>query len=198
MGKSLRVTQVIAFSEIEWGIALKRAFDIIAATTGLLFFIPLIILAALAIKLDSHGPVFCRPKYYDLNGRVFAAFEFRCATSTFGWTGISQALRRSGLDKVPQLVSVLRGDMSVVGPEPLTAALGFGYRARMGSERLLNVRPGLISWAQVQEDQNDSKFIHRVESDLYYLANRTFLFDMKILALAVLLALARTSYLSNR
>jgi lipopolysaccharide/colanic/teichoic acid biosynthesis glycosyltransferase len=187
MGASSRVIRVVAIPEIEWGVAVKRAFDIIAATTGLLLLSPLIILVSLAIKVDSREPVFCRPKYYDLNDRVFAAFEFRCPTSKPGRTGIGQVLCRSGLDKVPQLVSVLRGDMSVVGPEPFTAALGAIYRERMGRERLPNVRPGLISWAQVRKARNDGKFLHRVESDFYYLANRSFLFDMKILALAVLL-----------
>jgi lipopolysaccharide/colanic/teichoic acid biosynthesis glycosyltransferase len=187
MGAISRARQVIAFPEIEWGLAVKRAFDIVAAATGLLLLSPIIILISLAIKLDSSGPVFCRPKYYDLNDRMFAAYEFRCATSKLRRTGIGQALCRSGIDKVLQLVSVLRGDMSLVGPEPFTAALGAIYRERMGTERLRNLRPGVISWAQVRRARNDAKFLHRVESDFYYLANRSFLFDIKILVLAMLL-----------
>jgi lipopolysaccharide/colanic/teichoic acid biosynthesis glycosyltransferase len=176
---------------------LKRGFDIAGATAGLMLLLPLIFLVSLAIKLDSPGPVLCRRKYFDLNDAVFEAFEFRCRTSVSGEnvsnpsasrdhniTLMGQILRRSGLDKVPQLINVLRGDMSLVGPQPFAAPVGAIYRTRIALSRLFNVRPGLASWAQVNNGRDE---VTRVEDDRFYLMNRSFLLDMKILVLALLL-----------
>jgi lipopolysaccharide/colanic/teichoic acid biosynthesis glycosyltransferase len=184
---------------------LKRGFDIVAATAGLVLLSPLIILVSLAIKLDSRGPVFCRLRYFDLNDAAFEAFEFRCWTSdsrddvsnptakrdhNITWTG--EILRRSGVDKVPQLVNVLRGDMSIVGPEPSATACHKVYRERIGPNLLRNVRPGVVSWAQVRDggvkvNHSLDTFQRRIEDDCYYLANRSLVFDMKILVLALCL-----------
>ena len=174
---------------------LKRGFDIAVAIAGLLLLSPLIVLVSLAITLESRGPVLCRYKCYDLNDTAFEVFEFRstiagpkdekCVT----WIGL--ILRRSGIDKIPQLINVLRGDMSIIGPHPYTTAPGRAYGARIAQCQLHNVRPGLVSWAQVNEDQPENtnaaeRFRHGIEYDCYYLENRSFLFDMKILFLALL------------
>ena len=164
---------------------------------------PLIILISMAIKLDSRGPVLCRPKYYNLNDAVFDAFEFRSTISDPGnditkvtaneghnLTRMSQILRRSGIDKVPQLINVLRRDMSLVGPQPLLTPCGAAYRERIDPKLLRNVRPGVVGWAQIHEHANKAnhasdRFRSRIEDDCYYLANRSFLLDMKILVLAL-------------
>jgi lipopolysaccharide/colanic/teichoic acid biosynthesis glycosyltransferase len=176
---------------------LKRGFDIVGATAGLVLLSPLIALVSLAIKVNSRGPVLSRLKYYDLSDAVFEAFEFRCRPSAPGKkrsnpatngdreiTLTGQILRRSGLDRVPQLINVLRGDMSLVGPHPFVVPSGAIYRARIAPERLHNARPGLISWAQVRDGRADAT---RVEDDCYYLAKRSFLLDVTILILAMLL-----------
>jgi lipopolysaccharide/colanic/teichoic acid biosynthesis glycosyltransferase len=174
----------------------RRGFDIAGATAGLMLLSPLIFLVSLAIKLDSPGPVLCRRNYYDLNDVVFEAFEFRCRTSVSGEkvsnpaasrdhniTLMGQILRRSGLDKVPQLINVLRGDMSLVGPQPFVAPAGAVYRTRIAPARLYRVRPGLASWAQVHDGRDD---VTRIEDDCFYLLNRSFLLDVKILLIALL------------
>src|SRR5579864_2128774 len=176
--------------------SLKRGFDFAGATAGLVLLSPLIVLVALAVKLESRGPVFCRIKYYDLNDTAFEAFEFRCSPSVSGKsvsnpaangdhniTWLGQILSRSGLDKVPQLMNVLRGEMSIVGPQPFAVPLGAIYRARIALACLHSVKPGLVSWAQVRDGRDDAT---RIEDDCYYLANRSFLLDMKILVLALL------------
>jgi len=175
--------------------ALKRGFDIAGATAGLMLLSPLIALVSLAIKLESSGPVLCRPKYYDLNDAAFGALKFRCSASVFGEnvsnpaangdhdiTWIGQILRRAGLDKVPQLINVLRGEMSIVGPQPFAVPMGAIYRAKIAPACLHNVKPGVVSWAQVLDGRNDAR---RIEDDCHYLTNRSFLLDMKILVLAL-------------
>jgi lipopolysaccharide/colanic/teichoic acid biosynthesis glycosyltransferase len=184
----------------------KRGFDVVGATASLMLLSPLILFVSLAIKLDSVGPVFRRLKYYDLNDTVFEVFEFRCWTSVPGGDSIStpstnrghnisrmgRILRRSGIDKLPRLINVLRGDMSIVGPQPFPFASGATYRTRGISPNLLrNVRPGIVSWAQIREGQgkvNDisESFQRRIDDDCYYIANHSLLLDMKILVLALL------------
>ena len=185
--------------EVVWGLRppiqelLKRGFDIAVATAGLMLLSPLIFLVSLAIKLDSPGPVLCRRKYYDLNDAAFEAFEFRCRTSrenlSSNITLMGRILRRSGLDKVPQLINVLRGDMSLVGPQPFVAPVGAIYRTRIAPPRLFNVRPGLASWAQVHDGRDE---VARIDDDCFYLLNRSFLLDVKILVLALLLKSTQT------
>jgi sugar transferase EpsL len=97
---------------------------------------------------------------------------------------MGQILRRSGIDKFPQLINVLRGDMSLVGPQPFTVPLGAIYRARIAPACLQKPRPGLVGLAQVGDGRDDAT---RIESDCFYLANRSFLLDMKILVLALFL-----------
>jgi lipopolysaccharide/colanic/teichoic acid biosynthesis glycosyltransferase len=177
--------------------SLKRGFDIAGATAGLMLLSPLIALVSLTIKLESPGPVLCRLRYFDLNDAAFEAFEFRCSTSVSGKnvsnpaangdhniTWIGQILRRSGLDKAPQLINVLRREMSIVGPQPFAVPLGAIYRAKIAPARLHNVKPGVVSCAQVRDGRDDAT---RFEDDCYYLANRSFLLDMKILVLALLI-----------
>jgi lipopolysaccharide/colanic/teichoic acid biosynthesis glycosyltransferase len=176
-------------------VSLKRGFDIAGATAGLTLLSPLIALVSLAVKLESPGPVLCRSKYYDLNDAAFEALEFRCSTSVSGKnishpaangnhniTWIGQILRRAGLDKVPQLINVLRGEMSIVGPQPFAIPLGAVYRAKIAPACLHNAKPGVVSWAQVRDGRDDAA---RIEEDCYYLTNRSLLLDIKILVLSL-------------
>ena len=179
---------------------IKRGFDIAFATAGLLLLSPLLLLISLGIKSESPGPIVCRHKRYGLNNAAFEVFEFRTTLArqeekTFThipnkiWsaTRFGQLLRRSGMDKIPQLVNVLRGEMSIVGPHPFATAPGIFFHL----PQLHKVRPGLFSWAQVNDDQGETansakSYDRRIECDRYYLENRSFSFDMKILLLTLL------------
>jgi len=159
----------------------------------LILFVPLVIL----IRLDSPGSIFYRQQRLGLNGREFEILKFRTmvqdAESASGAvfsrhgdprvTRVGRLMRRTRLDELPQLINILRGDMSIVGPRPerpehvlrLTEKIPF-YRTR------LVVRPGLTGWAQVQynygSDDNDA--LVKLEYDLYYIRHQSLLLDLNI------------------
>jgi lipopolysaccharide/colanic/teichoic acid biosynthesis glycosyltransferase len=179
---------------------IKRGFDIAFAIAGLVLLSPLVLLISLGIKSESPGPIVYRHKRYGLNNAAFEVFEFRTTLAgqeekTFNYipnkiqyvTRFGQLLRRSGMDKIPQLMNVLRGEMSIVGPRPFATAPAMVFHL----PELHKVRPGLVSWAQVNDDlgetANSAKSLdRRIEYDRYYLENRSFLFDMRILLLTLL------------
>ena len=177
---------------------IKRGYDILFALLGLIFAAPLIPLIALAIKLDSPGPIFFRQTRTGLGGKLFKITKFRSmyqdAEALLGavWaergdpriTRVGRLLRRSRLDELPQLWNVLVGDMSFVGPRPerpefeerLDREIPF-YRARRA------VRPGLTGWAQVRQGYGNTLLdtLRKVEYDLYYIKNESLYLDLLIL-----------------
>jgi polysaccharide biosynthesis protein PslA len=188
----------------------KRAFDIAAATIALLLLSPLILLVCLVIKLDSRGPVLCRYKRCGINNKTIEVFEFRsttvrheshaarknCSVRLFG--GI---LRGSDIDKIPQLINILRGEMSIVGPRPYSTAPSntLGVQISLLPDQL-HVKPGIFSWAQVNgyRDETDNileNYERRVAYHLYYVNNHSLLFDLKIILLT--LFLMKTYHLGN-
>jgi lipopolysaccharide/colanic/teichoic acid biosynthesis glycosyltransferase len=173
---------------------------VLVASASLLLLSPLILLISLAIKIESSGPILCRHKRYNSNNMEFEMFEFRitlvdtrekalsrrcdempCAT------GFGQILRRSELNKLPLLINVLRGEMSIVGSYLFADAPGNVFPPL----DLHEVRPGLVSWAHVNDDHGENadaaKNVYRcVKCDRYYVQNRSLLFDVKILLHTVL------------
>src|SRR6266849_2099285 len=127
---------------------IKRGFDIVVAIAGLLLLSPLTLLISLAIKSASPGPIVCRHKRYGVNNATFDLFEFRTTLArqeeeTFAFaTRFGQLLRRSGMDKIPQLVNVLRGEMSIVGPRPFATGPGMVFHL----PQLHKVRHELSNW----------------------------------------------------
>src|SRR5215813_2819524 len=126
----------------------KRGFDIVAATVGLLLFSPLILLTSLVIKIESSGPILCRHKRYSYDNLEFEIFEFRTTRVDTSQrrraemqcvTGFGQILRQSGMNKLPQLMNVLRGEMSIVGTHLFTDVPGKPFPP-LGTS---GVRPGL-------------------------------------------------------
>ncbi|HET6389423.1 undecaprenyl-phosphate glucose phosphotransferase [Hyphomicrobium sp.] len=178
---------------------LKAALDYILAGVGLLLLSPLLFLIAVAIKLDSRGPVFFRQRRYGQNNRIFRIFKFRTMFVAEDGQQIKQAerndprvtrvgwfLRRTSLDELPQLLNVLTGDMSIVGPRPhaLIHDQLFEQQFDLFSLRR-RVRPGLTGWAQVHGFRGETKtpldIRKRVEHDLYYIDNWSVWFDIEIM-----------------
>jgi lipopolysaccharide/colanic/teichoic acid biosynthesis glycosyltransferase len=164
----------------------KRAFDVIAATSGLILLSPTFLLVSMAIKIESHGPVFCPQVRYDYDNKKIAVLKFR--STMFTRTGessscvthVGRVLRWTGIDGLPQLINVLSGEMSIVGPQPCVTA------DQISAERTsLFWRPGITGWAQVNGYWGESDIREgmrrRLEYDLFYINNWSFSLDVKII-----------------
>ena len=167
----------------------KRTIDVVIAAVVLPLVSPLLLLAAILIKITSHGPVFYRQRRIGLSGGEFVMIKFRTmivgadATSLVGSqdprvTRVGRWLRSSSVDELPQLINVLRGEMSIVGPRPALPEMVPHYAEE--EQRRLEVRPGLTGWAQVR-GRNALPYHERLRLDTWYVQNRSFWLDLKIL-----------------
>jgi len=174
--------------------------DLSLGGLALILFFPLMALIALGIKVTSSGPVFFRQKRMGLEGREFDMFKFRTmvqdAEKTTGpiWavpddprvTHFGRWLRRTSLDELPQLYNVLRGEMSLVGPRPERPPLIDQLRKAIPSYMLRHkVKAGMTGWAQVNGWRGMTSLDKRIEHDIYYIENWSFLLDIKILAMSL-------------
>jgi len=173
--------------------ALKRAFDVAAATAGLFLAAPLVAGIAVAIRLETPGPVILRQARVGRDGCDFPMFKFRTMvddahTMGYGWlvaerdpriTRVGAFLRKWSLDEVPQLANVLLGDMSIVGPRPTLRYQVDQYTPFQ--RRRLEVRPGITGWAQVS-GRNELTWQERIERDVWYVDHRSPWLDATILA----------------
>jgi Undecaprenyl-phosphate glucose phosphotransferase len=178
---------------------LKRTLDIIGASVGLIVLSPLMLSTAISIKLDSTGPVFFKQKRIGFNGRAFRIYKFRTMTVLEDGSTIRQAtrddprvtrvgrlIRRGSIDELPQLLNVLSGEMSLVGPRPHAAAHDTDYEQRIADYAFrYHVKPGITGWAQVKgyrgETRTDDVMANRVECDLWYINNWSIWLDIKII-----------------
>jgi Undecaprenyl-phosphate glucose phosphotransferase len=189
----------------DWDALTKRIFDVAVASLALIILSPVFLAAMLMIRLDSPGPIFFRQRRYGFNNEVIEVLKFRSLYHHMAdpearkmvtkndprVTRVGRFLRRSSIDELPQLVNVIAGSLSLVGPRPhavnaqmqnrLYEQIVDGYFARH------RVKPGITGWAQVNgwrgEIDCDHKIRGRVEHDLYYIENWSVLFDAYILAL---------------
>jgi Undecaprenyl-phosphate glucose phosphotransferase len=178
----------------------KRAFDILFSSLAILITSPAMVVIAIAIKLTSPGPVFFRQERVGLNGRVFSMLKFRsmkmaaASESDTRWTvendprrtAFGALLRRTSLDELPQFFNVLKGDMSVVGPRPERPHFVKQFLQDIetyNSRHRLKV--GITGWAQVNGWRGNTSIERRVEHDLYYMQNWSFIFDLRIIFLTV-------------
>jgi undecaprenyl-phosphate galactose phosphotransferase/putative colanic acid biosynthesis UDP-glucose lipid carrier transferase len=179
--------------------ALKRAADLVIATTALVALAPFLLAVSLAIRLDSPGPVIFRQRRCGFDNREFVIFKFRTMTVLEDGDAIVQAkpvdervthigkfLRRSSIDELPQLLNVIRGDMSLVGPRPHAIAHDDEFKTRISNYALRHhVKPGLTGAAQVMglrgETQRLSQMEQRVERDLWYINNWSVTLDVKLM-----------------
>jgi Undecaprenyl-phosphate glucose phosphotransferase len=193
---SLRLTRpALSFTQVTF----KRVFDICAASAILVASLPLLLLIALAIRIDSKGPVLFLQRRYGFNQEPFRIFKFRTMTTTDDGAVIRQAtrgdpritrvgrhLRRYNLDELPQLINVIAGQMSLVGPRPHALAHDREYQRKIALyARRHNVKPGITGWAQVNglrgETDTDEKMARRVAYDHWYIDNWSFWLDLAIL-----------------
>lgn len=194
-----------------WQFALKHAFDRVLAVALLIMFAPIMLAAAAAVKLSSPGPALFRQRRVGRDGKPFDLYKFRSMrppaadepqqssaidfllagdTAPGGVEGedrrtaVGRFLRRSSLDELPQLINVLRGEMSMIGPRPERPEFVELFNddiSRYGDRH--RVRSGITGWAQVHGLRGQTSLAERVEWDNYYIANWSLGLDLKILAL---------------
>ena len=166
---------------------MKRLFDILFAALGLLVLSPVMIVVAFAILIAMGRPVLFRQNRPGLHGEIFEILKFRTMGVGAGddaqrLTPLGRMLRATSIDELPELWNILRGDMSFVGPRPLLVEYLPLYSAPQAKRH--EVRPGLTGWAQVN-GRNALDWPQRLALDVWYVEHRSFLLDLKILALTV-------------
>lgn len=186
----------------DWDALMKRLFDLTFASLGLIAFSPIMLAAMIAIRWESKGPVIFRQKRYGFNNEVISVLKFRSMYHEMSdpdakkavtkgdprVTKVGRFIRKTSVDELPQLVNVLKGELSLVGPRPhavnahtdnrLWDEVVDGYFARH------KVKPGVTGWAQINgwrgEVDNPEKIQQRTNFDLYYIENWSLLFDLQI------------------
>jgi undecaprenyl-phosphate galactose phosphotransferase/putative colanic acid biosynthesis UDP-glucose lipid carrier transferase len=177
----------------------KRLVDVLVSSLALVFFMPVMALTAIAIKLDSPGPVIFRQSRKGFNGKQFVIFKFRTMTVQENGPTVMQAtrddvrvtnlgrlLRSSSIDELPQLLNVLRGDMSLVGPRPHALAHDNYFESILSDYAFRHhVKPGITGWAQCNGARGATPSIEhiskRVKFDLWYINNWSLWLDVQIL-----------------
>jgi lipopolysaccharide/colanic/teichoic acid biosynthesis glycosyltransferase len=172
---------------------MPRVLDLLIATVALVVLSPFLLVAAVAIKLGSRGPVVYRQRRVGLHGAAFEMWKLRTMVQGSDPVGVGTVvtredprvtaagrfLRRTSLDEVPNLVNVLRGEMAIVGPRPTIPAQVDDYTPRQNRRHA--VLPGITGWAQVQ-GRAGIPWEERIELDVEYVDRRSFALDLQILA----------------
>ena len=175
---------------------MSRALDVLLASILLVLASPLLLLAAIAIRLDTSGPAIYRQRRVGRDGREFELFKLRTMAMGSDPVGVGtpvlegdprvtragRILRRLSLDELPNLINVLRGEMAIVGPRPTLPPQVERYTPRQ--RRRLEVKPGLTGWAQVN-GRAGIPWEERIELDVWYVEHRSLGLDLRILARTV-------------
>ena len=175
--------------------AVKRFLDVTASFLGLVLLSPLMLAVSILIKIDSRGPVIFRQKRIGRNGKVFEIYKFRSMCVGAEKTGsgvysgkgdarvtrIGKILRATSIDELPQLLNILKGEMSFVGPRPPLTYHPWKYEEYTDfQKRMFEVRPGITGWAQVN-GRKDVEWHKRIELNVWYVDNMSLLLDIKIM-----------------
>jgi len=183
-----------------WMGVVKRIFDVVFSILLMIVCSPVMLLIALAVKLDSQGDLLYKQRRIGLDGHEFECLKFRsmkidaenetgpvwAATNDTRTTRVGKFLRRWSLDELPQFYNVLIGEMSLVGPRPERPVFVKQFEEKIdGYQERLRVRAGLTGWAQVNRQRGDSSLTDRIIYDRYYIENWSLLFDLKIMLMTV-------------
>lgn len=175
--------------------AVKRFLDVTASFLGLVLLSPLMLAVSILIKIDSCGPVIFRQKRIGRNGKVFEIYKFRSMCVGAEKTGsgvysgkgdarvtrIGKILRATSIDELPQLLNILKGEMSFVGPRPPLTYHPWKYEEYTDlQKRMFEVRPGITGWAQVN-GRKDVEWHKRIELNVWYVDHMSLLLDIKIM-----------------
>lgn len=178
---------------------MKRIFDVTLALVGLVLVFPFLLVMAVAVRLSLGSPVIFRQSRPGLGGRLFVLYKFRTMIDLGAAEGavypdserltkFGKVLRNLSLDELPELVNVIKGDMSLVGPRPLLVEYLPLYSPEQA--RRHSVQPGITGWAQVN-GRNATSWRERLDCDIWYVDHRSFLLDLRILLMTVVMVLKR-------
>ena len=179
---------------------LKRLFDLLLIFLSAPVWLPLLLIVAVLVRVKLGSPILFRQKRPGLNGRIFEMLKFRTMTDARNNLGVLLPdaerlssfgvwLRSTSLDEIPELLNVLKGDMSLVGPRPLLVQYLPRYNPRQ--RRRHEVRPGLTGWAQIN-GRNALSWEEKFEFDVWYVEHRTLILDIKILYKTLTVLIKRT------
>jgi putative colanic acid biosynthesis UDP-glucose lipid carrier transferase len=189
--KILKLTQKIT----------KRMLDLILGSLMLFLFAPLLLTVAVFVKATSPGPILFKQYRVGVDGKKFSVYKFRtmhihaekeqimqqAAKTDSRITPIGAFLRKTSLDEMPQLLNVLKGDMSLVGPRPQNPFYHEKFNAMY--ERFDDIKPGITGWAQINNWRGNTDTLSTLENNIlydeYYIENWTLLFDLKIILLTI-------------
>ncbi len=174
-------------------ISMKRLFDIIISFSALIVFLPIFVFTAILVKFKLGSPVIFKHMRPGLRGMPFTMYKFRSLTNEKDQRGhllpdakrltrFGSLLRSSSLDELPELINVLKGEMSIVGPRPLLMQYLEKYDTEQA--RRHDVNPGITGWAQVN-GRNAIEWEEKFNLDVWYVDNQSFLLDIKILLMTV-------------
>lgn len=172
----------------KFGLITKRLFDIVCALVGLIILSPVLIICALLIRVNLGSPIFFRQKRIGKDNKEFEMIKFRSMKDAFDKNGnalpdeermtkLGKVLRNLSLDELPELVNILKGDMSLIGPRPLLVQYLPLYSKRQIKRH--DVTPGLTGWAQVN-GRNSLSWSEKFELDVWYVENWSLGLDIKI------------------
>ncbi len=174
----------------------KRAVDLLGSVFGIILFSPIMLFAAIAIRCTSRGPVIFKQERVGLHNKPFNIYKFRTmemqkdSIDQRSWTvkddprvtKVGRFLRKTSIDELPQFFNILVGEMSLVGPRPEQSLFVEKFKEEIPRYMIKHqVRPGLTGWAQINGYRGDTSIRKRIEYDIFYIENWTFLFDVKIL-----------------
>lgn len=171
---------------------IKRLMDIVLSFTGLILLSPILLITAVAIKLESPGPVIFQQERLGLNGKVFKIYKFRsmCVGAEKGGvyekkgdarvTKVGKIIRKTSIDELPQFINILKGEMSLIGPRPALTYHPWTYDKYTDEQkRMFHVRPGVTGWAQVN-GRKEVEWPRRIELNVEYVDKMSLMFDLMI------------------
>ena len=194
MSKEKRTKQPGAAAKGFYCRVVKRAFDITISVLGLIVLSPIMLITAILIKASSHGPAVFKQRRLGLGGNVFTIYKFRTMHVNSEHTGygvysddhdprmtwIGKILRKLSIDELPQLLNIIKGDMSLIGPRPpLTYHPWRIEKYTKEQLRMFEVRPGITGWAQIH-GRKAVEWNRRIELNVWYVDHVSFLLDLKI------------------
>lgn len=178
---------------------LKRMFDVIASLIGLILLSPVILITAILVRTKLGSPIFFTQDRVGKDNKIFKMIKFRTMTDEkdkngellsdeYRLTSFGKFLRSTSIDELPELINVLKGDMSLVGPRPLLQE----YIPLYSKEQIRrhNVLPGLTGWAQVN-GRNSISWCDKFKLDVWYVDNQSFILDIKIILMTILKVVKR-------